>query len=141
MLSILPILLILLSCSKSESNASSLVGKWYNASLSTKITHGTSCDLFDTTKLYTKNVNASIYEFLSNGKLNLTLYSSGTSYTSQVDYKFENNKLTYTINGTSSPEIIISNLTADGWRYAQDQRSYCTSPYTKFTEYVNFKKY
>lgn len=130
------------SCSKTDATTSTLVGKWYNESISTKKEISpTNCTLKDTIKYKIKDVNADIYEFTSDGRLSITTYAGGTKNTSIVDYKFENNNLTMTVNGTTSPAIIVSNLTADGWRYEQSGRSYCTSPYTKFTEYYNFKKY
>jgi hypothetical protein len=139
MISAIFILLSLFSCSKTDTG--SLVGKWYNSSIDTKKLTGVGCTLKDTTKLYVKDVNAQVYEFLPTGKVTITTYSGGTPFASTIDYKFENSQLSFTANGSTTPSIAVSNLSADGWRIQQDGVIYCSTTPTNFTEYLNFKKY
>lgn len=134
------LLVWLLSCSKAENNPS-LLGKWYHASLDTKKLSGIGCNLKDTTLLYTKANTSYVYEFLEGGKMIIALQINGQTTSTTVDYKLENNNLSYTVNGTMSPAIKLSNISNDGWRFEQTNRSYCTNPYTPYTEYYNFKRY
>jgi len=131
--------LFILGCSKNESAL--MVGKWYTYSLDTKKSTGTGCNLKDTTKYYTKGLNANEYEFFSDGTGTITLYNGGTTYKSPITYTFSNNNLNISINGTAMPApFVISNISSEGWRYQQDNFIWCPSK-TAFIEYYNFKKY
>jgi hypothetical protein len=125
------------SCSK---DSASIVGKWYAESLSTKITRGTSCTLIDTVKYYPTKDQNPVYEFLENGKFSATTVAQSVTYTSTGNYSYSNGVLTMTVNGVTVP-MNITNLNSSGFSIEQDNRSYCTNPYTKFKEYMNYKKY
>jgi cytoskeletal protein RodZ len=116
------------------------VGKWYAESLSTKITRGTSCTLIDTVKYYPTKDQNPVYEFLENGKFSATTVAQSVTYTSTGNYSYSNGVLTMTVNGVTVP-MNITNLNSSGFSIEQDNRSYCTNPYTKFKEYMNYKKY
>lgn len=141
MIMIFSIFVLLISCGKEEDAKAKIIGKWYHASKDTKIARPPACMLKDTTENYTKDNSSMIYEFFADGKMIVTSKVGGQSYTSEAKYSLESNKMTWIFNGQSSPPITVSNLDGSNWRYEQDGRSYCTSPYTKFTEYYNFKKY
>lgn len=134
-------LFLLISCGKEEDAKAKIIGKWYHASTDTKIARPPDCKLKDTTENYTKDNTTSILEFFADGKMIVTMRSSGKWMSNEAKYTLENNKMTWIFNGQSSPPITVSNIDGSNWRYEQDGRSYCTSPYTKFTEYYNFKKY
>lgn len=140
-MSFISIFILLTSCGKEEDAKAKIIGKWYHASTDTKIARPPACALKDTVNTYTKDNTSSIYEFFADGKMIVTTKAGGQSYTSEAKYTLENNKMTWIFNGQSMPPIAVSNLDGSNWRYEQDGRSYCTSPYTKFTEYINFKKY
>ncbi len=135
------IFLLFINCSKEDASNAKIIGKWYHASTDTKIARQPDSKLKDTTEIYTKDNTASIYEFFSDGKMIITMKAGGLWMSNEAKYTLENNKMTWIFSGQSSPPITVSNLDGSNWRYEQDGRSYCTSPYTKFTEYYNFKKY
>lgn len=141
---ILMIFIIIFGCSKDDSSSSkvsALTGKWYNASIDTKIITGTNCNLKDTTKTYIKDKDGMIYEFFSNGKMTYTAYNGGTPFTSSpTDYKFENNVITLSMQSGVIATLTISNLSSNGWRYEQTNYVWCPTK-TAFTEYINFVKY
>lgn len=134
---ILGVFLLINACSKDNA---SIVGKWYAESLSTKITKGTSCTLYDTVKYYATKEQNPVYEFFDNGKFTTTIVVQSVTYTSSGSYVYSNGVLTTTINGATI-SMIITNLSNSGFSIEQDNRSYCTNPYTKFKEYMNYKKY
>jgi hypothetical protein len=125
------------ACSKDNT---SIVGKWYAESLSTKITRGTSCTLIDTVKYYPSKDQNPVYEFFEDGKYTTTIVSQSISYTGNGTYSYSNGVLTLSLNGLST-SMNITNLSSAGFSIEQDNRSYCTNPYTKFKEYMNYKKY
>jgi hypothetical protein len=116
------------------------VGKWYAESLSTKITRGTSCTLIDTVKYYPTKEQNPVFEFYGDGKITLTTVAQSVTYSSMGSYIYSNGMLTMTINGVTA-SMNITNLNSSGFSIEQDNRSYCTNPYTKFKEYMNYKKY
>lgn len=130
-----------MNCSKEEANNAKIFGKWYHASTNTKIARPPDCILKDTTESYTKDKASMIYEFFADGKMIVTSKTGGQNVSYEGKYTLENNKMTWIFNGQAMPPIIVSNIDGSNWRYEQDGRSYCTNPYTKFTEYLNFKKY
>lgn len=138
MISIIFALFTLFSCSKSDTT--SIVGKWYNYSIDTKKTTGVGCTLKDTTKLYTKNVDAQVYEFFADGKVNITMYINSVAYPGSGTYKLENSNLTLTYGSGQSITMALSNINSEGWRYLQQNFVWCPSK-TAFNEYYNFKKY
>ena len=125
------------ACSKDNT---SIVGKWYAESLSTKITRGTSCTLIDTVKYYPTKEQNPVYEFFEDGKYTSTMVIQSISYTGNGTYSYSNGVLTLSLNGVST-SMNITNLSSTGFSIEQDNRSYCTNPYTKFKEYMNYKKY
>ena len=135
MYSILSLIIVaFLGCSKSN-DSSAIIGKWYHASTDTKIARSPNCVLKDTVNTFTRDNTMSIYEFFSDGKMIVTVRSSGQLQSGEAKYTLENGKMTWVFNGQSSPPFNVSNLDGSNWRYEQDGRYYCTSPY------YNFKKY
>lgn len=137
MISILSIFILCMSCSKEDTK---ILGKWYQASTDTKIARLNDCKLIDTTNLYTKDNTPFIYEFFADGKMIITIRSGGQLVSSEAKYTLENNKMTWIINGQTTPAITVSNLDGSNWRYEQQNFVWCPSK-TAFNEYYNFKKY
>lgn len=129
--------IMLFGCSKSDN---SLLGKWYYAAKDTKKSTGSGCDMKDTTYTYAKDKTTQIYEFFDNGKATLTLNQGGQSYTTTMDYKYENSQLVFTVNGTTMPASNVTNVSSEGWAMEQTNYIWCPSK-TAFKETLHYKKY
>lgn len=140
MTTIFSIFILLISCDKEETSNANIIGKWYHASTDTKKSTGIGCELKDTTKLYTRDNTVYVYEFFADSNMITTLRQGGVSTSTTGQYKFENGQMTWIINGIATPAIKVTNVSAEGWRYEQQNYIWCPSK-TAYTEYYNFKKY